>query len=178
MPDPSPNPFIEAANAGLSPIPVDVTTKRPCISWKRYQEEVADQVQLIEWHRKGWAIGVVCGRISGRLMCIDIEAEFMPRLDMLAERLREQGIYDLFDSWIQGYCESTPRGGLHILVHVEGDGPMDGNRKLASSPSGKTWIETRGEGGYTIVAPSPGYQLIKGGFDAINFAMKDAWWQR
>jgi putative DNA primase/helicase len=178
MPDPSRNPFLEARNAGLSPIPCDVFTKRPQLSWKRYQSSIADVDECIEWYARNWALGIVCGEVSNRLVAIDIEGSFAPQLPALAERLRRAGAYDAFQSWVNGYCETTPRGGRHVLVHIAGDGPIDGNAKLAVAADGRVLIETRGEGGYVIVAPSPGYTLTHGNFDQIAWAPLEEWWSR
>ena len=48
MPEDSSNPFLEALQAGLSPIPVDTTTKRPLLRWAPYQETHAqlDEARL------------------------------------------------------------------------------------------------------------------------------------
>jgi putative DNA primase/helicase len=68
---------------------------------------------------------------------------------------------------VDGYCESTPSGGLHLLYRVAG-GNVPHSIKLARRPSTpvelatdpddkiKVLAETRGEGGYTVVAPSCG----------------------
>jgi hypothetical protein len=169
-------PFIEAFEAGLSPIPVDTTTKRPLVTWKIYQDHPAELIVLQEW--RGNNIGVICGEVSGRLMCIDIEGAF-DRATEAAEALARAGVADVFAEWCDGYLESTPSGGRHVLVRLEGSGPLEGNRKLASNSVGKTLIETRGEGGYVITAPSrngsAGWSLLRGGFDTIAYATLTEW---
>ena len=172
--------FVAALQAGLSPIPVDTTSKRPLVAWKPFQETAAELLVCQEWDRAGHNIGIVCGGVSGRLMCVDIEAAFMDGhgLSELARRLVGD-TYRLLWSWIDGYSESTPSGGMHILVRLEGDGAIDGNAKLASDPAGKTLIETRAEGGYVIVAPSrngvAGWEMMSGGFDSIAYATLAEW---
>jgi putative DNA primase/helicase len=88
-------------------------------------------------------------------------------------------IYDAFEShgedaldfcdalWTAGYVEITPSGGIHFLYRVS-DHEVPGNTKiarrlateqeLADKPDDKIKVlaETRGEGGYVIVAPTAG----------------------
>jgi Bifunctional DNA primase/polymerase, N-terminal len=177
MPDSTPNPFIEAFEAGLSPIPVDTATKRPKVAWKTFQTAPADLLQCQEW--EGQNIGVVCGAVSGRLLCLDFEAGFMDQMPELVERLKAAGCYETFYGWVGGYSEETARGGLHVLVRLEGDGPTEGNRKLAMASPTEVLIETRGEGGYVVVAPSRngtrGWTMLHGGFDRIAYATLEEW---
>ena len=82
-----------------------------------------------------------------------------------------------------GYVEDTPSGGVHWPYRCE---TISGNLKLATRPKRleeqrdpkdkiKTLIETRGEGGFIILAPSNGkvhptggaYRLRAGGFATI-----------
>ena len=70
----------------------------------------------------------------------------------------------LWQRLIAGYMEFTPTGGIHIYYRIDGD--VHGNTKLASRPTTtdeqaqhpgqrtRVMIETRGEGGWSIVAPS------------------------
>ena len=176
MADVSSNPFTEALHAGLSPIPVDTTTKRPKVTWKTYQEAPAEALIAQGWGTEN--IGVVCGSVSGRLICLDIEGAFDQATEA-AEALSAAGMSECFAAWCDGYLESTPSGGRHVLVRLEGDGPIEGNRKLVSDTTGKTLIETRGEGGYVIVAPSrngeTGWNLLRGGFETIAYATLAEW---
>jgi putative DNA primase/helicase len=84
----------------------------------------------------------------------------------LIELLEAGGLNGLWDRLTSGgYWERTPSGGVHVLYRVDGI-PVERNLKLARRPSTeeellhdpadkvKTLAETRGEGGYTIVAPS------------------------
>lgn len=180
MSDLSTNPFLEARNAGMSPIPVDTATKRPLVAWKQYQEHIADVDELIEWN--GSNIGIVCGRVSGRLICIDIEGLFIKDRGFppLTDALDDADLYKLFERMVWGYSELTPKGGMHILVRVEGEGPCEGNEKLAMTADNQVLIETRGEGGYAVVAPSmngsvPGWRLYAGSIDTILFLTTKEW---
>lgn len=86
----------------------------------------------------------------------------------LVELLELAGLSDLWSRLTSGgYWERTPSGGVHVLYRVDGTA-VDRNLKLArrqatddelaQDPMDKVKVlaETRGEGGYTIVAPSYG----------------------
>ncbi|MFB9640639.1 hypothetical protein ACFFR9_45195, partial [Streptomyces spiralis] len=74
------------------------------------------------------------------------------------------GLGDLWRRVMTGYLETTPSGGVHLLYKV--DGPVAKNTKLARRPgpvdeaTGRPTIEvlaeTRGEGGWVVLAPSSG----------------------
>ena len=71
------------------------------------------------------------------------------------DALADHGLADLWRRIVTGYRETTPGGGLHILYRVDG-GAARGNRKLAVTAAGEPLIETRGEGGFVVTAPSGG----------------------
>jgi replicative DNA helicase len=72
----------------------------------------------------------------------------------------------------------TVSGGRHLLYRCS-EIPIPGNLKLAQRPGSpaelekdpndkqKVLIETRGQGGYAVGWPSPGYELIQGGYHSI-----------
>jgi hypothetical protein len=176
--------FTTAAQAGVSSIPVNTQTKAPMVpSWTQYQDHIADLDELTQWDRRFSAgrcgIAVICGRVSDRLLAIDIEGSFAQRLGELAEALRKAGLFELFERWVDGYCEETPRGGLHVLVRIGGDDPVPHNDKLAFDGAGNVLIETRGEGGYIIIAPSRNgsraWRLTHGGLGSIAWATAQEW---
>ena len=182
------NTILEAArnafNAGLCPIRARVDgTKAPLGEWKKYQTDRPELIDLDSWFANWPNLGLVCGQVSERLECLEFEGDFMPRFNEVADRLNRAGLYEEFQTWINGYCETTPRDGLHILVRLEGDGRLPGNTKIAMSTASETWIETRGEGGFVVVAPSNGathpsgraWICVAGGFDQIAYTTLDVW---
>src|SRR5204863_7012750 len=92
-------------------------------------------------------------------------------------RVRQNpGLAALYDHLSRGYLEATPAGGRHLLYRCD---KIEGNQKLATRSDGEkrqTLIETRGEGGLIIVAPSHGtvhpsgkpYLLLRGGISSIR----------
>ncbi len=70
----------------------------------------------------------------------------------------------------ESFVVSTQSGGYHLYFQViEGDIPR--NTKLTTEydadGTGYAAIETRGEGGYVLAPPSPGYLLARGSVDMI-----------
>ncbi len=176
-----------ATAAGLVALPVRPASKAPAVDWKGYQAERPSKTELAWWFRDGPtcdALGLLCGAISGNLMLIEYEdAETCVAAKQL---LHAMGQGDLVRAIELGYSESTPGGGVHWLIRTEGT--TAGNQKLAAKPcppectkheTGRPHVlaETRGEGGFVVVAPSAGgrdehqsatpYRLAAGGFDSI-----------
>jgi putative DNA primase/helicase len=143
----------------------DVTT------WKAYQQEAPTRQQIETWFTGGRpGLGVLCGAISGNLEMLELEGRAVDEgaLTTLTGLLDAAGLADVFARiTTAGYTERTPSGGLHFLYRVDG-APVPGNTKLANRPATtdelaikpkeriKGLAETRGEGGYVVVAPSHG----------------------
>ena len=108
-----------------------------------------DEKQIREWWSKypNAMIGVVTGPRSG-LFVIDVDVKGgAPGLKSLAALEKECG--KLPDTLSQ----TTPSGGIHFLFEY----PKDVKLGNSIGKLGKG-IDTRGEGGYIIVAPSTGYR--------------------
>lgn len=138
-------------------------SKRPYTRWKDYQDTRPTRETVEGWFKAtpNWGVGIVCGTISGNLEMLEVEAirctgEHMVQVD---DTMAAHGVYDLWNgltSSEHGYLESTPSGGIHILYRIS-DQPVPGNQKIALDVTGKiTYAETRGEGGFVVVAPSSG----------------------
>jgi hypothetical protein len=184
-------PLIDYANAylaaGLSVVPADKTAKRPSLrSWRPYQELRPSPDEVANWFPAATAIGLICGRVSGNLEMIDFDTAgeaFEPWCSIVNERA--PGLLERL------VIESTPSGGKHVVYQCQV--AVCGNEKLAARSipcpdgdsvvvAGKTlrprqvdgqWfaetclIETRGEGGFFLCAPTPGYELIHGRLDQL-----------
>lgn len=115
-------------------------------------------------------VGLVCGKVSGNLEMLELEGRATSEETLLAicDKAEELGVGTIWDSLITyGYAELTPSGGLHLLYRIS-DHDVPGNTKVARRPATpeelaqnpddriKVLAETRGEGGYVIVAPSGG----------------------
>jgi len=180
---------LDALAHGFAVIPAaEDGTKRPAGRWQEYQQRLPTEDEVRAWYgadRHG--LGVVCGAVSGNLEMLEFEgravdANIHGEFEELANQV---GLGELVERVFYGYAEVTPSGGIHLLYRV--DGPVAGNTKLARRPATdielarnaderiKVLIETRGEGGFVIVAPSHGpvhpeageWRLIEGGWDTV-----------
>ncbi len=154
-------------NAGVSVVPIQANgTKRPTRDWSVLQRTRLTRHEVEHYWRDGQDVGVavICGAVSGNLEMTELEsaattAESLKKIEYQCER---RGVLDLWESLLfQGYAELTPSGGFHFLYRIPGH-EIPGNTKLAQQPDAsnnrilKTLAETRGEGGYVIVAPTGG----------------------
>lgn len=136
--------------------------KRPFGAWKKYQHVRPTWTELEGWLNSGryTGIGVITGAVSGNAEMMEIEgpqdalAIRLNKVTAQAEKYDSIGLGDLWAAAIHGCSELSAGGGLHVFIRVS-DGPALGNTKLAMA-GGKVLAETRGEGGFVIVAPTPG----------------------
>jgi hypothetical protein len=144
---------VELLPLGFSVIPTK-PDKKAAIPWKPFQEKGMSIPDVRKYFRNGCRIAVVCGKVSGNLECMDFDKPelFKPFLETL------EGLNPALA--VKLVARKTPSGGYHLIYRCKS--AIGGNAKLAMSSDGKdTWIETRGEGGYFLTAPSPGYSVIR-----------------
>ena len=153
-----------ALDLNLSPgLPTQDGEKRPDGAWKEYQTTPATMDEIESWYRNGrTGVGLFTG-------CGDVECfEFDNRdtYDDFLETTVEAGLGYLVDKIRTGYEEFTPGGGVHWLYRCP---DQRGNTKLAERPKPDeadkrdVLIETRGAGGFIIIAPSNGKVHPTGG---------------
>ncbi|GIM93195.1 phage/plasmid primase, P4 family [Paractinoplanes toevensis] len=159
-------------DAGCSVVPIRADgSKAPLVPWRRYQTTRPNREQVRNWFTGSPpGLAVLCGAVSGGLEMLELEGRAVK--EGLASRLVDlataAGLHELWQRVaVDGYAERTPSGGVHLLYRVV-DAPVGRNQKLARRPANeaelvadpqdkiKVLAETRGEGGYTIVAPSHG----------------------
>lgn len=132
-------------------------TKAPdATSWKTFQQRRPTSDELNGWY-KGTGrhgVGLVCGEISGGLELFEFEVAAVEQglVERWGEAMRDLGEHELLMRLADGYSESSASGGLHFLYRCA----VTRTEKLASTPEHRTLIETKGEGGYVIIAPSHG----------------------
>lgn len=191
--------------AGASVVPAAANgTKAPAGAWKAAQTERAGAEQLHAWFADGHpGLGIILGAVSGHLEMLEFEGRAIDEdvHEAFGEIVEASGLGDIWDAIKRGYCERTPSGGYHLIYRVHG-GPVLPNTKLARRPAelaelndqerkvlvekpGKVFfrdlIETRGEGGFVITAPSHGpvhetgrpWELLAGGPDTITTITAD-----
>jgi len=163
----------QALDAGISVVPPRTDgSKAPLGSWRTFQERLPYLQEIDDWYRadQNPGIGVVCGAVSGNIEALDFDRH--SAYEEFIERARETGLSELVDRVEAGYLERTPKG-RHWLWRCS---EISGNTKLANNKDQEVLIETRGEGGYVIVAPSSGsihpsgepYELLSGSIDTIT----------
>ena len=139
-------------------LPVKDNSKSPAVAWKQYQAERYTGPL-------GERRGVVCGAISGNLTALDFDDKGSA---FEAWRDSVNAVTPLLLSHC--YIESTPSGGYHVFYRsVE---PALGNEKLAMKHNDDgpdtVLIETRGEGGFCVCAPTEGYKALSGSLDSLD----------
>ncbi len=179
-----------ALDLGLSPgVPMQDGSKKPDGAWKQYQTNPATKGELESWYRDGrTGVGLFTGYGDAECFEFDCRATYDDFLDAHGDA----GLTELVDRIRSNYEESSPGGGIHWLYRCS---ERRGNTKLAERPAPtesdphKTdaLIETRGEGGFIIIAPSNGtvhpsggaYKLLSGALGimaVITPEERDALW--
>lgn len=188
-------PLLHAAlalhDAGCAVVPARADgTKAPAGLWKNHQHQRPEREHVAAWLTSGEfdGFGIITGAVSGNLEMLELEGR-ATKVGLgaeVADLADNSGLGELWEKVTSGYFEITPSGGFHILYRIT-DAPANRNTKLARRPATddelaanpdekvKVLIETRGEGGFTICAPSGGrthpdggeWMLAKGGPDTI-----------
>lgn len=148
---------------GVSVIPVD-SDKHPALkdaegkslSWKPYQSARMTSDEVAHYFQHADRIALICGHVSGDLEVLDFDVPgFFERWQSV---LIDNGHEELLNSLVR---QRTPSGGFHIIYRATN---KESNQKLARryKEDGKPEIaiETRGEGGYIVAYPSPGYEMV------------------
>jgi len=151
------NVFQQAVRAGYSCIPCH--GKIPSVSsWKKYMECRPSTSEA-----EGWTgnIAIICGKISGGLVCVDFDVKNGDKWNEW--QLDVNNIEPKVLSKI--YVETTPSGGYHVCYRSPENSR---NAKLACNKDGAATIETRGEGGYFVCAPSIGYSVYFGKLSTLK----------
>jgi hypothetical protein len=146
--------YLSAGLCVLSPIRAE---KRPAVGrWKQYQKRLPTPAELSAWMANSPdAVCILCGAASNNAEIIDFDGGgelFSAWWDRIPADLRERLV-----------VERTPSGGWHVIYRCIV--AVCGNMKLAQRRIGEkivTLIETRGEGGLFLCAPTAGYEITQG----------------
>lgn len=177
---------LEADASGIVVLPASPDgSKTPGVvrgKWRQYQQRRPTDDEMRAWfvdHDQD-GMGFICGAVSGGLEMLEFEDEATHAA--FIAMAHESGLGEIIQRIVDGYSEQTPGGGTHWFYRLPGT--VSGNTKLASKPcpgeptcgkhiAGKphVLIETRGEGGWVVTAPSGGrthesglpYVLVSGG---------------
>jgi len=173
-----------------APSVVDPRTGRSVlIRWEQYQETHATLAEVRSWFTgpQPMGIGIVAGPVSGITLADGRRAglEFLDFDDpeghaRFVQLLADRGVRFLLEDLP---CEETPRGGRHygyLCVEWVASTTL-ARRPVGTTPDGRiqtvTLIESRGQGGQCVVAPTPpgihpdyparGYTLVQGDWTRI-----------
>jgi hypothetical protein len=133
----------------LHVFPIKMPSKAPDTngeSWKVFNPK---------WRFNG-CYALACGSLSGNIEALDIDAKNDPDLINKFQKALDEFNVALPDIVIQ----KTPTNGLHFVYRLKGQ--VKGNHVLAKKDKRTTLIETRGEGGYIGIDPTPGYRILQG----------------
>lgn len=151
----------EYLSKGLSIIPIKMPDKSPTIkSWKEYQSRIPTDGEL----KYGDSIALICGHVSGNVEVVDIDVKNDPDLIARFQSAIDEMQPTIFIKPDKFVAQRTASGGLHIIYRCP---TIEGNQKLAKSAGGVVLVETRGEGGYIAIDPTPGYQVTSGSLSNI-----------
>lgn len=178
----------EYLKAQLSVIPTK-EDKRPALpTWTPYQSQRIKEDEVDALFNTAKGIGIICGAISGGLEVIDVDCKYDITGSLWDDLivLIEDNLPDIYKSLV---IAKTVKGGYHIYYRCSS---ISGSLKLSNrltteqerADTYKTAIskgateeeatkrsvndkirvlaETRGEGGYVIAPPTPGYTYIQG----------------
>lgn len=165
--------FKKYSSLGLKCLPTQ-KSKMPVEGLKTWKGGITDESLF----KGAFGIGIICGTESGNLECLDYDNHFSDAKETLSEFINLPEILPLYDKY-KFPIESTMSGGFHLLYKcIE----ISGNQKLARRPKWnektKRWepdaiIETRGEGGYFVADPTPGYKFVRGAVDKIPMILPE-----
>lgn len=163
--------------AGIVALPVRTDgTKAPAVAWKKYQDQHPRPEETVAWFTADVdGVGVLTGPVSGDLEMLELEGRAVAAglWEQYRAAAADNGLDQLLDRVADGYTEQTPSGGIHLLYRVTGGARP--NTKLARTAGRDVLIETRGDGGFVVTAPSAGrthptgqpWRMLAGGIDTI-----------
>lgn len=160
----------EYTKLGISVIATDAN-KRSLQQWTRYRGEIATEQELTEMFANPKAVGIatICGAVSGNIEVLDLDCKYDLTENLFQEFM--QAVIDTSKELAESLCiTKTKGGGYHIIYRcdqVEGNQKLaqrfttDEERKINPHEKVKVLTETRGEGGYVIAVPTPGYKYVQ-----------------
>lgn len=156
-------------NAGLCIIPIKSNTKEPAIKWKNYQKQLPQTSTIFNWFKnKKFNPALVAGQISGGVLVIDFD-NHRGNIKEIFEKYKTIIQQNDPHLWEKLVIQQTPSKGYHIIFRCDNPGK---NIKIANCKTENntetTIIETRGDGGYALVYPSPGYIILQGKLEKIQ----------
>jgi hypothetical protein len=167
------------ANIGILTVPTK-SNKRSTIKWKDVNLHTINDSY---WHnfeeKEVLGLALVAGKRSGGLECIDVDCKYDLEgnlMEMVLDTIMDASV-DLYNKLV---IARTPSGGYHIMYRTKIERrnmklaqrlrtqeELDADPELKGVNQPLVLIETRGEGGYFLGWPSPGYSFTKGNYAEI-----------
>jgi len=147
--------------AGYSPIPLGVNNL-PTYEWYKFSKNRMNVEEVDHYFKEAKGVGVICGQVSGGLMCIDIDTKYFD------EAIDLQDVKKAIPNSILKKVKiiKTRSGGRHLLFKTTLNKKnqklamretTEEERKKEPSELVKVLIETRAEGGIIFTLGTPGY---------------------
>jgi putative DNA primase/helicase len=144
---------------GFSVIPVQ-SNKKPYWSWSEFQSRLPNPDEIASWPETVWGVAIVCGSAS-KCLAYDVDQKVIPVTEQKgAAQLVVKNLQERIPLVLEKlYVETTMNAGIHFIARCTSLEAFPRGDKLQpwDLESDDYWTETRGEGNYCIVAPSPGY---------------------
>lgn len=134
-----------------------------------------DAEKIKRWYANGrQGVGVATGKASGNVELFEFDDAKV--YDEFKEAAHSVGLWPLCQRIEEAYLERTPGGGVHWLYRCDTElksGPLAQRPRENGKP--KPLIETKGNGGYAIIAPSGGtvhatgrsYEVVRGAIERV-----------
>lgn len=157
--------------------PTQDGVKRPVDKWAHHMKARSTLEEILAWYGsagtpKRGGVGYICGAVSGNLEVFEFDAAGLVYEEYKAAAAAT-GFGDVVERIEAGCSEQSPTGGIHWFSYCS---EIAGSTELAryvpdpndidpgtKRPKVKVLIETRGEGGYIVAAPSNGTVHPTGG---------------
>ena len=147
------------AASDLVPVPTRLKTKRPIGRWRGVTE--TPQSVLDNWPADA-GVGILTG--PSRIVVVDLDVKTRDSAGKLIDGVANWSAL-LARLGLSAFApqETTPSGGQHVYFHANDDRP------LRTGADAKIGIDIRGDGGFIVCAPTPGYEFTSG-ITPENFA--------
>ena len=141
---------LDYLSRGWSVIPLRPKSKKPLIPWEQFQSRLTTEYEVRGWFERtpDLNIGIVTGKLSG-LFVVDLD-DGTEGATSWASLCHRHGCAAL-----KTRTASTVSGGRHLLFRYPE------NAVLRNTTKQEPHIDTRGEGGYIVAAPSYVEDLTK-----------------
>lgn len=120
---------------------------------------------IINNHKNGGNTAILTGSRSNNLEMMDFDLHNAENPDEFMINFERMVVERLGSMFIREMCrQMSPSGGWHWIYRTS---KVEGNKKLSKGKNKQAIVETRGEGGYFVVAPSDGYTMIESSLDEV-----------